>query len=325
VLRIRIDEQAYPSALYDLEVPPALLTTSGPLEAERAVAIVGSRDASEEARDFAFALAYFLARAGVVVVSGGALGVDRAAHDGAIAGGGATWVVMPTGRGRVAPPSHRAFFAEIERSPTSRIVWPFPDGTAVTAEHFRERNGIAVALAECLVVVQARFASGSRNAARWARQLGRPLWLVPAMPWCREFSGTIEEGAAEAEDGAAVARTLWSIEGFHRALSLPPPDMNDTGARRRDAMPPRAKVPRQPRIRQSFGRRAAPASFEPSSWSTEEKSVFSCLSLGPTHRDKVIEKTRLPVSAAVTALLTLSLKDVVVEGPDGFFRRRRAT
>ena len=283
----------------------------------RVIAIVGARAASSQAAGFAFGLAYHLARAGVTVASGGAVGIDTCVHRGAIAGGGATWVVACTGRGEVFPSENEALFGSIEASESSRMIWPFRTGTRKNASMPRFRNGVLVALSECLVVVQAAPASGSRNAASWGRRLGRPVYVVPGAPWDFAFMGSVMEGAAG-------ARALWSIEWFFDTLRLPPPDMKDPGAASRGVLPPSAPVTRRRPVRERYS--DAPLfAVEKASWSREENLVFSALSLAPLQQDEIIQKVGLGTSSTLTALLTLSLKDVVVEGPDGFFRRRDAT
>jgi DNA processing protein len=312
-------DPTYPRSLCHLDEPPEL-TVSGPLDDRtRRVAIVGSRAASPEAQAFAYALAYHLAKAGVVVVSGGAVGIDTMAHRGALRAG-VTWCVACTGEGRVFPPCNTPLFEHIAHSSSSRMIWPLPDGTPKDASSPRYRNGVLVALSECVIVIQAAIQSGSRNAATWARELGRTLFLVPGPPWDPAFRGTMQEGA----DGKAEA--VWSIDFLFQRLRLPPPELGDPGAiadGMTPQLPPRI-VPRR--------RRAAPSGLtsplafpvDSSPWSDEEKLVFSKLSSAPIHQEVVVDRTGLPVRATLTALLTLSLKDVVVEGPDGFFRRRMA-
>ena len=214
----------YPRALCHLNQPPAL-TLSGPLDTgRRVVAIVGSRSAPKEACAFTHALAYHLAKAGVVVVSGGAVGIDSTAHLGAVAAGGTTWCVACTGRGQMFPESNRALFEHLEQSSSSRMIWPFPDGTPKDKHTPRFRNGVLVGLAECVIVVQAGIKSGSRNAITWARHLGRRLFLVPSTPWDPLYDGTMIEGAR----GGAEA--LWSTEHLFHELRLHAPDMSDPGA-----------------------------------------------------------------------------------------------
>jgi DNA processing protein len=305
----------YPRQLCHLEEPP-VLTLSGPLVAGRVVAIVGSREASEDAQRFAFGLAYHLARANVVIVSGGAVGVDRRAHEGAMHAGGTTWLVSPTGRGVVFPSCHRDLVAAIESSTTSRVIWPFEDGRPKDQHTPRIRNGVLVALAECVVVIQAALKSGSRNAASWARRLGRPLFVVPGMPWLHEFRGSVLEGARG-------ALPLWSYESFFATLGLAAPDMADPNAAYSGAMPPAAPMPRR-RTRPEPYTNPPLFAVDPSTWTEEERLVFSVISRAPTQQDAIVARSGLPTSSTLTALLTLSLKDVVVEGPDGFFRRRAA-
>lgn len=314
-MKLRPHDPDYPRSLCHLDEPPNL-TVSGALVANRAVAIVGSRQASDHAQRFAFGLAYHLARANVVVVSGGAIGVDRRAHEGAMHAGGATWLVSPTGRGEVFPAGNRDLVARIEASSTSRVIWPFEDGTPKDPHTPRYRNGVLVALAECVVVVQAALKSGSRNAAAWARRLGRPVFVVPGAPWMDEFKGSVAEGARG-------AIPLWSYEAFFERLGLPAPDVKDPNAAWSGIMPPSAPIPRRQARPQIFGDRPL-FDADPAGWTEEEKIVFSILSAAPTHQDGVVLRSGLPTSSTLTALLTLSLKDVVVEGPDGFFRRRVA-
>lgn len=307
-------DPAYPRRLLELEEPPAI-TVSGPLdERARVVAIVGSREAKEDALNWAHQLAYHLARAGIVVVSGGAVGIDWAAHRGAMKAG-ATWCVACTGRdARPFPPRHRDLFHAIASSADSRMVWPFPLRQTKTTATPRQRNRVLTALADVIVVIQARIASGSLNAASNADRLGRRLYVVPGRPWDYPFLGSaklILEGAWP----------LVSIEQLFTDLDLPSPDLDDPEA----VLCGRA--PHQPAIR-AFKRRApsyasvSHLGVDPDTLPPDERLVHSSLSMAPTHQDKIVARSGLGASTTLTALLTLSLRDVVVEGPDGFFRLR---
>ena len=322
-MQLKLQDAAYPEGLRALPDPPRILTTSGPLEARRAIAIVGSRDACNEALVFAHQLAFQLASAGIVVISGGAVGVDGAAHRGALLAGGATWVVSPTGQNRLYPPQHRALFREIAASEQSRMIWPFPDHASHTKERLRYRNGVLTALSEGVVMVQAHLRSGSRNASSWARGLRRPLWAVTAAPWMSAFSGSL------LEISKGWARPLCSDAQLFEHLGLPKPDPAPevdlttlvVGARdrREDS---RGDPDDAPAHFSAPSPEPPPEPLDTGSWSPEEILVFSRLSAVPMHTDEVVDQTSLAVGPAVTALLTLSLKDVVVESPDGFFRRR---
>ena len=313
----------FPRSLKEHESQPSI-ETSGPLDdGPRRIAIVGSRSGDSGARELAHQLAYHLAKAGFVIVSGGAVGVDTAAHAGARRAGGATWVIACTGRGAPAyPPENARLFAEIERDPRSRMIWPFHDGTAKTALTPRFRNTILVALAEQVIVVQAHARSGSLNAASAAIYYQRPLWVVPGSPSSLQYEGSLQLLV----DGA---RPLWSVESFFEQLGLPRPDMDDPNATLRLTRVARTRKPKQcPKVRRGVQEpisAGASRTVDVASWTNEEKLVFSCLSLERTQQDEVIAKTGLGASSTVSALLTLSLKDVVVEGPGGFFRRSEAT
>ncbi len=312
-MKLHPTHPSYPRALYHLAEPPPL-RLSGPLTTGPTVAIVGSRSGSRGSIATAFHLGYHLARAGVTVVSGGAIGVDRAAHEGALAAGGTTWLVSPAGLDVVFPSANEDLFERIRTSDTSRIISPFRDDQPKTVKTPRQRNRVLVALSEHVVVVQAAAQSGSRNAARCARELGRTLWVVPGGPADRAFYGStmmLLEGA----------KPLWSVEQFFDDLGLPPPDLTDPRSVHCDLMPLGFRIRQRPQLRLRYGEPARSEADE-SAWTAEEKLVFSVLSLAPTDQEEIVAQTALPPSSTLTALLTLSLKDVVVEGPDGFFRRR---
>jgi DNA processing protein len=251
----------------------------------------------------------------VIVVSGGAEGVDTNAHRGALAGGGVTWCVACTGRGDVFPLQNADLFHAVERSRGSRMIWPFPDGTPKDENTPRKRNGVLVGLAECVIVLQAKMQSGSRNAASWARRQGVPLFIAPGRPWDHEFEGSnleIMEGA----------QPLLGAGWLFHSLQLPKPDLKDPRAILGKA-PPYGSIRRRARRPETIGDLPL-FPVDRSTWSEDEKAVFSRLSLAPRQQDAIIASAGLPTSSTLTALLTLSLKDVVVEGPDGFFRRRIA-
>ncbi|HSY20701.1 MAG TPA: DNA-processing protein DprA [Polyangiaceae bacterium] len=290
----------YPSRLRFAAGAPASITfRGGSLEAERVVAIVGSRDADHDALEFAARLAGELAQLGVVIASGGAIGIDRAAHEGTLAVGGRTWVVAPTGHLRCYPPVHADLFETIARGPGA-VLWPFsPDA------HFRSafvvRNRVLVTLSDAVVVVQAREGSGALNAARWARNLKRPLWVVPAAPWADGFAGShklLAEGV----------RPLTSLAVLMASLGLAGPPIPADGAMASASPEADGGSDRLPLL---------PRALSPS-----ELRVLRALSHVPLHIDGVATKARLDAQATGVALLTLALEDVVVEGPPGFFRRQ---
>jgi len=276
-------DPAYPTRLRHLDgAPPSLTTRGGSLEAECAVAVVGSRAAVPAAREFAGTLARALVAARAVVVSGGAEGIDAAAHQGALEAGGRTWVVAPTGHGQCFPPCHESLFEAIASGPGA-MLWPFADGYQHRSA-FLARNRVLAALSDAVVVVQAGMPSGALHAASCARQLNKPLWVVPAAPWMEEFAGSrqlLEAGALP----------LMSIDLFLSSLA---------------------------RDRASGGQRAAPTRI----LSENESIVLSALSNAPLHIDFIAVRAKRAAHETAAALLTLALENVVVEGPPGFFRRQ---
>lgn len=308
-MRLTKDDPGYPTRLAILGDLRAPLEVSAPLgEPERVVAIVGSRRPERQACAFAQGLARALARAGVTIVSGGATGIDRAAHDGALEVGGATWVVSPSGPGAPYPREHAQLFATIAASPPSAMIWPFDDAAPFVAERARSRNRILVALADAVIVVQARLQSGSLNAVRWARSLDKPLWIVPAAPWMGAHIGSL----LQLRD--AKARALWDVHDLFASLGLPPPEPGalsgetvELPRRGKETAPPERQEPLFP---------VPGGQMEPG-----ELAVFCGLSGTPTHVDTLIDRTGLRIGAVRSALLTLTMKNVVVEGPEGFFRR----
>ena len=169
-----------------------------------AAAIVGARAASQVAMDRAHALGRHLAGRGVRVVSGGALGVDGAAHRGALAGGGATTVVLGCGLDLAYPARHAALFAEVVARGGS-LAGLVADGTAPRAALFPQRNGLIAALADLVIVVEADERSGSLSTAAAARRFGR---LVAAWPGSRGCDRLLAGGAAIIESGDDADRAL---------------------------------------------------------------------------------------------------------------------
>lgn len=147
-----------------------------------AVAVVGSRAAARSDLATAYALAQAWAARGHLIVSGGAMGIDAAAHQGALAADGATVAVLGTGVDVVYPARHAALFAAITRR--GALISMFPMGAPPRAGHFVARNQLIAGLADAVVVVAASAASGALHTARAAHALGRPVLAAPGTPGC---------------------------------------------------------------------------------------------------------------------------------------------
>jgi DNA processing protein len=171
------EDDEYPSMLRGLGDAPLGLFVRGRLAHGPVAAIVGSRSATPYGRQVGRLLGEELARAGVVVASGMARGVDAAAHEGTIASGGDTWAVWGTGPDRIYPPEHADLAEEIARS--GAILTEYPPGTPPRRHHFPERNRILAGLAQVVVVVEAAARSGALITARLALEEGREVMAVP--------------------------------------------------------------------------------------------------------------------------------------------------
>lgn len=187
MLRLHPQDPRFPRRLLDHD-PPDLLVAEGPLAEHldhmHAVAIVGTRRPCPEALDFTHALAAQLAEAGFVVVSGGARGIDTAAHEGALSGGGRTVAVLPGAIDAWVPASNASLFRRIRESGALVSLIERPQ-----RPRFFARNAVIAGLAEHVVVTAAPIESGARNTALHARKAGRTLWIVPGAPWDRTMAG----------------------------------------------------------------------------------------------------------------------------------------
>ena len=173
-------DEDYPPALLALDPRPPVLYLSGDRSAfeQRAVAIVGTRSASGYGLAVAAEIADDLARAGVVVVSGLAMGIDGAAHRAAVAAGGPSIAVLPSPLDRVYPPRHRGLARELVAA-GGALVTELPMGASVGRPDFARRNRIIAGLCEAVVVVEAPDRSGALLTAAAATAIGRELYAVP--------------------------------------------------------------------------------------------------------------------------------------------------
>ncbi|MEQ9398548.1 MAG: DNA-processing protein DprA [Longimicrobiales bacterium] len=200
-------DPAYPARLHNLADPPAVLFLRGDpaLLASPGVAVVGARRATARARDVSRRLGAALAGRGTTVVSGLALGVDGAAHRGALDVGGPTVAVVATGAEAAYPRSHRRLCEGIARH--GLVVSEFLPDTPALPHHFPRRNRILAALAHTVVVVEAGARSGSLITVDHALDLGLDVWAVP---------GPIDQAGCSGSNALLTdgARPLVSVEAF---------------------------------------------------------------------------------------------------------------
>ena len=223
-----VDSPGYPKLLALLEDAPPVLAVQGRPDVldRRAVAMVGSRNASANGQRLAESMAEGLAAAGLVVVSGLARGIDAAAHEGALRAG-MTVACVAGGIDMPYPPEHADLQARIARG--GAVVAEAPPGTAPQARHFPRRNRIIAGLSLGVVVVEAALRSGSLITVRHAQEAGREVFAVPGSPLdprCRGANDLLRQGARLVETAADVLEDLPEHPGRGagaRAAIHPPP------------------------------------------------------------------------------------------------------
>jgi DNA processing protein len=184
---------------------------------ERSVAIVGSRAATAYGNGIAADLAADLVERGVTVLSGGAFGIDVAAHRGALAAGGPTVCVLANGVDVAYPPAHAALFATLAKD--QLLVSELPPGAHPSRVRFLARNRLIAAMSRGTVVVEAALRSGARNTAGWALGCGRPLMAVPGSVYSAASTAThlmIRNGQAVLVTSAVEVLEL--ISGMGQAM-----------------------------------------------------------------------------------------------------------
>lgn len=278
----------YPPALRALASPDRplpVLYLRGVLPRMPGLAVVGRREASEEARAFTRALVHELGGAGFAIWSGGALGIDAAAHEAALEAGAPTVVVAGGGLGRPYPPAHVPLFDRV-LAHGGALLSHLPDTAPPTPPSFIARNRVLAAVTGATIVVEAGAKSGARSTAAAARKFGRLLFVVPHPPWS-------EAGAGCAAELVLGARAITGARDVLHALG--------------HAAPPARKAPALAPVQ---------LSLDPL-----EQAILRVLGNQPTHLDVIVEAVGQALPAVVGALLTLTLQAVVVEGPAGSYRR----
>jgi DNA processing protein len=277
---VDILSENYPKLLLEIPDPPPYLYLAGELKgSEPAVAIVGSRRATQYGLCTATRLARDLAGCGVTVVSGMARGIDTAAHWGAVKAGGRSIAVLGCGIDVVYPPENGALCQAVAAS--GALISEFPMGCAPLAENFPRRNRIISALSRGVVVVEAGEHSGSLITARYALEQGREVFAVPGNVTCmgsRGGNGLIKEGAKLVERVEDILEEL--------SLALPASGM--------PAAPTFALTP-------------------------QEAEIYVLLCRGPLQMDDIIVQSELSAGEVSATLLGLELKGAVSRLPGGHF------
>ncbi len=199
-------DDGFPQKLRELTDPPVLLYVAGRLPPGPFVSVVGSRRPSARSLDAAVRFAAALARAGLVVASGLAYGIDAAAHRGALEARGRTVAVLASGLDRAGPRGNRGLARRILHRGGAWLS-EYPPGTAARARHFPDRNRLISGLSSLTFVVEARERSGSLWTARHAADQGRDVAVVPGPideEGCRGSNRLLVDGATPVVDESGL-------------------------------------------------------------------------------------------------------------------------
>jgi DNA processing protein len=280
----------YPELLRQIYDPPVVLYVKGALTQpdKNAVAIVGSRTTTYYGLEVARKLAYQLAYLGVTVVSGGARGIDTAAHQGALSGKGRTLCVLGTGINLVFPPENLELFERIAGK--GALLTQYPFNRKADKQSFAIRNRIVAGMTLGTVVIEANLTSGALITANFATEYGRQVFAVPG-----RIDSPRSKGCHELiKNGAKLCESAEDILSEFEYL-FP--------ARQRPAL--------------SGETTTLPALELPGN----EQKVFATLSQEESSIDEVIHRSGLPTSAVSVALLALEMKRLVKQLPGKLFVR----
>lgn len=301
-----IGDPTYPARLRLIELPPRVLFVRGAdtaLESPAIVAVVGTRRPTDQGRRTAHRIGSALARAGAVVVSGLALGVDGAAHAAAVESSGTTVAVIGGGHGHLAPVAHDRLAAAIVAA-GGAVISEHAPGVPPSRGTFPRRNRLISGLADAVVVVEAGVRSGALLTAAWALEQGRELFLVP--------------GPIDSPESAGCLAWLRDFGGLTRIVAGVPQLLEDLGLAASASFPELRSSPVT--AAGSGDRRAHPgqrANRQPSlnavalDLPTREGSVLRAMAAGAATADEIAAVVDLPIGAVLAGLTGLETRGLV--------------
>jgi DNA processing protein len=284
---LTIAEPDYPSLLRQIPDPPPYLYVKGDLAGcERPIAVVGSRNATAYGLEMTHQICIDLARLGFTVVSGMALGIDAAAHEGALSGSGRTVAVLGSGLDNIYPPQHRKLFDRI--AARGAVISEFPLQAEPEAHHFPIRNRVISGMSLGTVVVEATKNSGSLITARLAAEQNREVFAVPGSIQSFKSMGThtlIKQGAKLVENVQDILSELSLFTTASQTIA--------------GSGPLPLEVPQR--------------------LTADETRVYRALSPYPVHIDELVRKLAIDAGRLSAILLQLELKGIVSQLPGKLF------
>ena len=287
---ITLADSWYPPLLKEIPDPPPFLYVSGTLDgSSKNIAVVGSRNPTAYGISTTQKLCADLSAHGITIISGMAVGIDTAAHQGALAGKGRTVAVLGSGFNKIYPSQNLNLFKRI--SEEGAVITEFALNIEPEAHHFPIRNRIISGMSMGTVVVEATRKSGSLITARLAAEQNREVFAVPGSIQSFKSTGThalIKQGAKLVENAQDV------IEELVAYLDMGPPGMPEEGVQNHTAQTQLSLPP-------------------------EELAVYNNLSPYPEHIDAIIRKTHIESGKLLSLLLQLELKGIVQQLPGKYF------
>lgn len=289
---ITLDDTRYPSLLATIPDPPPLLFTHGDcsLLQHPQLAVVGSRHPTNSGQQTARAFSAHLAAAGLGITSGLALGIDSAAHEGALKANGITLAVAGTGLDRIYPARNRELAHKIGAQ--GLLISEFPIGTIASPGNFPRRNRIISGLSLGTLVVEAAIKSGSLITARVANEQGREVFAIPGSihnPLARGCHRLIRQGAKLVETADDILEELAPL----LATMVPQAtgEGNDRAKENADEMDP------------------------------EQLKLLQCVDFDPTPVDIIIARSGLTAETVSSMLLIMELNNLVAAEAGGYYVR----
>lgn len=301
---IDITDATYPKPLISIDNPPAVIYVQGDLpdvELNPTVSIIGTRKATTYGIRTAFELGANLSREGFVVVSGGALGIDCAAHRGVLQEQGVTVCVLGCGIDYDYLRENKSMRDLI--SVSGAVISEYPPGTSSVARHFPERNRIISGLCEGLIVVEAPKASGSMITVGYALSQSRDVFAVMG-----NIDSPYSEGTnALIKDGAIPVTSYRDVSEYYLGISNEKANTEHYSDEIIHSVPTKLKN----RTDTTDDNLPVPVHKSTANLSEEEKTVYYILSTEPMHVDEIVIKTGLPVYKVTRILSSLEMSDYV--------------
>ncbi|MCI7812483.1 MAG: DNA-processing protein DprA [Robinsoniella sp.] len=277
------EEKSFPKRLLSIADKPFGLFFKGrlPGEEKKSAAVIGARACTYAGQALAGQIGEELALADVEVISGMARGIDGCAQEAALRAGGESYAILGSGVDVIYPPEHQGLYESLCQ--IGGVISEFPPGSAPLAKHFPRRNRLISALADFVIVVEARERSGSLITVDCALEQGKEIYAVPGRP-----SDALSRGCNRLiAQGAGIFSSTEQV-------------LEEQGIACKNI---KKKEKKQIRL------------------ATKENLVYSCLDLRPKSLQRILDETKLPMDETIEILLKLQMREVIFEVTKNYYQR----